>query len=102
MTYQTGTEAGARIIFMLVDQNLPCLYMGRTKINDQSESNPCTYTYVIHDTSNTTTVTTALTRTSSGCHLMIYVSLYRTHDPKWKLFGCWTRGDQGQLFVSQN
>ena len=39
-----------------------------------------------------------LLRTTCCVFSVVYMSLQRIHDPKWKLFGCQMGGDLGQLW----
>ena len=56
------------------------------------ELNPDTPGYVKHNNRN---ITTTLLRITNEQYLVVYISLKRTHNPKWKLFGCRMGGDLG-------
>src|ERR1700734_3279006 len=60
----------------------------------ERESNPDTPGYVKHNNSD---ITTTLLRITNERYLVVYISLKRTHNPKWKLFGCRMGGDLGHF-----
>ena len=67
----------------------------KTKRHKQ-ELNSDTSGYIKHNNSD---ITTTLLRITIERYLVVYISPKRTHNPKWKLFGCWMGEDLGHFVI---
>jgi len=72
-----------------VNKKFPPPYVAENKKDHTGIEPWCIW---LHKHSNNN-ITTILLRLGRERYLVVYISLKRTYDPKWKLFGCWTGGE---------